>query len=45
MPNGTESVIEFPGLGRKKIQAVFSGGTISSDAGALLQGCLKRLMG
>jgi len=36
MPNCTEQLIEFPGFSRRKIEADFSGGAITSDAGVLL---------
>ncbi|MGB1110453.1 MAG: transposase, partial [Gammaproteobacteria bacterium] len=36
MPNCTEPGIEFPRLGRRRIEADFSGGDVSSDGGVLL---------
>lgn len=36
MTNCTQRIVEFPALNRKKIEASFSGGDITSDAGALL---------
>lgn len=36
MPNCTDTVYEFPPLGRRRIEAEFSGGDVSSDGGVLL---------
>ena len=45
MTNCTQSSFEFPALNRKKIEAEFSGGTITSDAGALLLRDVDRQLG
>ncbi|WP_200882563.1 transposase, partial [Methylobacter sp. BBA5.1] len=36
MPNCTAAQIDFPAFKRRKIQAQFSGGAITSDGGVLL---------
>jgi hypothetical protein len=45
MTNCTQSSFEFPALNRKKIEAEFSGGAITSDAGALLLRDVDRQLG
>ena len=45
MTNCTQPVLEFPALNRKKIQAEFSGGHISSDGGALLLHAVDQRLG
>ncbi|MGZ8213889.1 MAG: IS1380 family transposase [Methylosarcina sp.] len=42
MPNCTAAQIEFPAFKRRKIQADFSGGAITSDAGVLLLRSIDR---
>ncbi|MEJ1404548.1 MAG: transposase [Candidatus Sedimenticola sp. (ex Thyasira tokunagai)] len=36
MANCNQTILEFPALKRRKVQAKFSGGEITSDGGALL---------
>jgi len=35
MPNCTTEIFQFPALKRRKIEAEFSGGSITSDAGGI----------
>ena len=45
MSNCTDELLEFPALKRKKIQAQFSGGDITSDGGVLLLREVDRQLG
>ena len=45
MSNCTEETIEFPGFSRRKIQADFSGGAITSDAGVVLLRSIDQRLG
>lgn len=42
MPNCTKETFEFPARGRRKIEACFEGGEITSDGGALLLRAVDR---
>jgi hypothetical protein len=43
--NCTQAVFDFPVLKRRKVQAEFSGGEITSDGGALLLRQIDRRLG
>ena len=45
MTNCTEETIEFPGFSRRRIQADFSGGSITSDAGVVLLRSIDQRLG
>ena len=45
MTNCTQAVFDFPVLKRRKVQAAFSGGEITSDGGALLLRQIDRRLG
>ena len=45
MTNCTQAVLEFPPLKRRKIQAEFTGGDITSDGGVLLLRQIDRQLG
>lgn len=45
MPNCTRETLSFPGFARRRIEADFSGGDITSDAGVLLLRQADRLLG
>ncbi|MGB0722112.1 MAG: transposase, partial [Gammaproteobacteria bacterium] len=45
MPNCTDRVVEFPRLGRRRIEAEFTGGDISSDGGVMLLRQVDRHLG
>ncbi len=45
MTNCTRAVLEFPALKRRKVQAEFTGGDITSDGGALLLRQIDRRLG
>ena len=45
MTNCTEETIEFPGFSRRRIQADFRGGAITSDAGVVLLRSIDQRLG
>ncbi|MEJ1355704.1 MAG: transposase, partial [Candidatus Sedimenticola sp. (ex Thyasira tokunagai)] len=45
MTNCNQTVLEFPVLKRRKVQAEFSGGDITSDGGVLLLRQIDRRLG
>jgi len=45
MTNCNQAIFEFPALKRRKVQAEFTGGDITSDGGVLLLRQIERRLG